>query len=58
MAAYFTTVVAMLPLLKAGAGMVKGFAWITIVGVTIGVLITRPTFASIVKILIKDEERD
>ena len=58
MASYFTTVVAMLPLLKAGAGMVKGFAWVTIVGVSIGVIITRPTFAAIVKILIKEEEKD
>lgn len=54
MAAYFTTVVAMLPLLWAGAGLVKGFAITTILGVTIGVFITRPAFASMVEILLKE----
>lgn len=47
--AYATTVVAMLPLLFAGAGLLKQFAITTIAGVTIGVLITRPAFASIVE---------
>lgn len=49
MAAYATTVVAMLPLLKAGAGLLMGFALTTIVGVSVGVLITRPAFASMVE---------
>jgi len=52
--AYFTTVVAMFPLLFAGAGLLKGFALTTILGVTIGVLITRPAFAIIVEILLKE----
>ncbi len=47
--AYFTTVAAMVPLWNAGAGLIRGFAITTIVGVTIGVLITRPAFASIVE---------
>ncbi len=47
--AYATTVVAMLPLMFAGAGLLKQFAITTIAGVTIGVLITRPAFASIVE---------
>ncbi|MFH1400900.1 MAG: hypothetical protein ABIH41_05240 [Nanoarchaeota archaeon] len=51
MAAYSLTVVAMLPLLFAGAGLLKGFAITTIIGVTIGVLITRPAFGAIVQIL-------
>jgi len=52
--AYATTVAAMLPLLKAGAGLLTGFAVVTIIGVTIGVLITRPAFASIIEKLIKE----
>ena len=47
--AYATTVVAMLPLMFAGAGLLKQFAITTIAGVTIGVLITRPAFASMVE---------
>jgi preprotein translocase subunit SecD len=54
MAAYFTTVVAMLPLLRAGAGLLRGFAVTTIIGVSIGVLITRPAYAAIVEILLKE----
>ncbi len=50
--AYATTVVAMLPLMFAGAGLLKQFAITTIAGVTIGVLITRPAFASMVEKLI------
>jgi len=50
-AAYFTTVVAMLPLWFAGAGLLKGFALTTILGVSIGVLITRPAFAAIIEII-------
>lgn len=52
MAAYATTVVAMLPLLKAGAGLLMGFALTTIVGVSVGVFITRPAFASMIEKLI------
>lgn len=54
MVAYFTTVVAMLPLIRAGAGLLKGFAITTIMGVSIGVFITRPAFASIIEILLKE----
>ena len=46
MASYFTTVVAMLPLWFAGAGLLKGFALTTILGVSIGVFITRPAYAT------------
>lgn len=53
--AYFTIVVAMLPLWFAGAGLLKGFALTTILGVTIGVLITRPAYAKIVEILVAEE---
>ena len=53
-AAYFTTLAAMIPLLRAGAGLLTGFAIATIAGVTIGVFITRPAFASIIKVLLKE----
>ncbi|MCK4670448.1 MAG: preprotein translocase subunit SecD [Nanoarchaeota archaeon] len=54
MAAYFTTIVATIPLFWAGAGILKGFAFITIAGVTFGVFITRPAFANIIEILLGD----
>ncbi len=51
--AYFATVVAMVPLLFAGAGLLKGFAFVTIVGVSFGVFVTRPAYAAVVEILLK-----
>ncbi|MEK6867885.1 MAG: protein translocase subunit SecD, partial [Nanoarchaeota archaeon] len=56
MAAYFTTVVAMLPLFWAGAGALKGFALTSILGVTIGVFVTRPAFAVAIEALLKKDE--
>lgn len=53
MTAYLTTVVAMVPLLFAGAGLLKGFAITTILGVSVGVFVTRPAFAAIVKHLLE-----
>ncbi len=47
--AYFTAVVALMPLIWAGAGLLKGFAITTIIGITVGVLITRPAFTDMVK---------
>ncbi|MCK5624607.1 PDZ domain-containing protein [Candidatus Pacearchaeota archaeon] len=47
--AYFTAVVALIPLLWAGAGLLKGFAITTIIGITAGVLITRPAFTEMIK---------
>src|SRR3989344_753307 len=51
--AYATTVAAMIPLWNAGAGLVRGFAIITIVGVSIGVFVTRPAFASLAEKLLQ-----
>jgi preprotein translocase subunit SecD len=51
--ALFTIFAAMLPLFWAGAGMLKGFALTTLIGVTIGILVTRPAFAEILKIIKK-----
>jgi preprotein translocase subunit SecD len=54
MAAYFTTIAAMAPLFWAGAGLLRGFALVTIVGVTIGVFITRPAFAAMIESLTQE----
>ncbi len=45
---FATLVVAMLPLWQAGAGLLKGFALTTIIGITVGVFITRPAFSDII----------
>lgn len=47
--AFFTIIAAMLPLFWAGAGMLRGFALTTIIGVSVGILITRPAFSDILK---------
>ena len=52
--AFLTNFVAMIPLLFAGAGLLKGFALTTMIGVTIGVMITRPAYAHVTEILLKD----
>jgi preprotein translocase subunit SecD len=52
--AYFTALVALLPLMWAGAGLLKGFAITTIIGITTGVLITRPAFTDMIKKIEKD----
>ena len=53
MLAYLTVVVAMIPLIFAGAGLLKGFAITTIIGVTIGVFVTRPAYSSFVEVMLK-----
>lgn len=58
MTAYFTTVVAMLPLWWSGAGLLKGFALTTIVGVSIGVFVTRPAFAKMLEIFLEKRKDD
>ncbi len=50
---YFTAFVSLLPLMWAGAGLLKGFAITTIIGISIGVFITRPAFADIVRLIEK-----
>tara|TARA_B100000315_G_scaffold54982_2_gene49191 strand:- start:940 stop:2649 length:1710 start_codon:yes stop_codon:yes gene_type:complete len=54
MASYFTVLVAMIPLVFAGAGLLKGFAITTILGASIGVFISRPVFARVIEILIRE----
>ena len=46
---FFTIFAAMIPLLWAGVGMLKGFAFTTIIGITAGILITRPAFTEIIR---------
>lgn len=53
---YCTEVVAMLPLLFAGAGLLKGFALTTIIVVSIGVFITRPAYAAMIQILYEGKD--
>lgn len=54
MGTYLTTLFALLPLIWAGAGLLKGFAITTIIGATAGVFITRPAFSEIVKKIVKE----
>ena len=53
MAAYFTALVSMIPLLFAGAGLLKGFAFTTIIGISAGVFITRPAYGAAIEVLLK-----
>lgn len=46
--AYSTVVASLLPLGWAGAGLLKGFAITTFIGISIGVFITRPAFADMI----------
>jgi len=55
MAAWMTTVAAMLPLLSIGLQILRGFALTTIIGVTIGVAVTRPAYASLIRNIIGGE---
>ena len=53
-ASYCTVVVAMMPLWAMGAGLLRGFAIVTIIGVTVGVFISRPAYGKIIEILLKE----
>jgi preprotein translocase subunit SecD len=47
--AYFTALVSLLPLMWVGAGLLKGFAVTTLIGITAGVLISRPAFTDMIR---------
>lgn len=51
-----TTIAAMFPLVSIGAGMLKGFAFTTIMGVLIGVTISRPAYAKIIETILRRQE--
>ncbi len=53
-AAYAVALVSLLPLWFAGAGLLRGFALTTAIGITVGVFITRPAFADILKRITKE----
>ena len=53
-AAAATTIIAMSPLAVLSLGDLRGFAIVTIVGVLIGVLITRPAYGNILRRLLTD----
>ena len=55
-AAAATTIVAMSPLVVLPLGDLSGFAIITIVGVLLGVLVTRPAYGDILRNLVLDED--
>ena len=44
-----TVVAAMFPLIFLGTGMLKGFAITIVIGVTVGIMITRPAYAAILE---------
>ena len=46
----------MLPLLRAGAGLLTGFAITTILGVSIGVFITRPAYSAVIRTILEAKE--
>ncbi|MBU1135100.1 MAG: hypothetical protein KKB03_01690 [Nanoarchaeota archaeon] len=48
-----TTIAAMVPLMSLGIGLVRGFAITTVVGVLVGILITRPAYAKIIERVVK-----
>ena len=52
--AYFTSAVSLIPLMWAGAGLLKGFAVTTLIGITSGILITRPAFSDMLRRINKD----
>ena len=54
MGAYVINLGSLFPLFWAGAGLLKGFALTTIVGMSVGVLVARPAYAAIVKILLEE----
>lgn len=49
-----TVIAAMLPLMVIGFGALRGFAITTMIGVFVGILITRPAFGAIVERIVKD----
>ena len=55
-AAAATTVIAMSPLAFLQLGDLRGFAIVTIVGVFIGVLVTRPAYGDILRSIMIEED--
>ena len=49
--AFLTTFFAMLPLMFAGLKIIQGFAFMILIGITIGVFLTRPCYSQILRII-------
>ncbi|MFH1420968.1 MAG: hypothetical protein ABIG30_03305 [Candidatus Aenigmatarchaeota archaeon] len=49
-----TVIAAMIPLLVLGFGMLQGFAIVTIIGVLVGIFITRPAYSELIRVFLKD----
>ena len=52
--AYLVNFAGLIPLWFAGAGLLKGFALTTILGASLGVLIARPAYAAVLKLLLEE----
>jgi preprotein translocase subunit SecD len=50
-----TTIVAMTPLAYMQLGVLRGFAIVTIIGILVGVFVTRPTYAKVINIILGKE---
>jgi len=50
-----TVIAAMFPLMLVGVGLIRGFAITTIIGVLVGILVTRPAYARIIESGIKKD---
>lgn len=48
-----TIIAVMLPIMSIGAGLLKGFAFITILGVLIGIFITRPAYSKVIEDIVR-----
>jgi len=51
-----TIIAAMVPLMAIGIGFVRGFAITTIVGVLVGILVTRPAYAEVIEVWLSREK--
>ncbi|RZN48517.1 hypothetical protein EF808_02750 [archaeon] len=51
-----TTICAMIPLAYMQLGVLRGFAIVTIIGIIVGVFITRPTYARIINLALGKED--
>ena len=54
--AYCTTFFAMVPLIFGGLKILQGFAFMILIGITVGVLITRPAFSELLRIFTTTKE--
>lgn len=51
-----TTIMAMIPLAYMQLGVLRGFAIVTIIGLLVGIFITRPTYAKVINIILGNDK--